>query len=561
VGVLVAAGIGLAIAILSPQPRAFLWSSTACFVLVPLVVLVNGLPPPFFVSPTFVGGDLLAHYLAGAGLTLLVVGIVRDRRSAEAAVPVMAPPPPEEAALIGGPAPALRRRPLLRRPSFGVWLATISVAGFVLRLAVSSGAIPDVLSSQIAAHLLAGAGYSLPGPFGALAPTALRAPVTPALLTVAQTSASPEFAARVIWAVAGAGTVAAVGVVGRRLFAAGPGLLAAALVALLPAFFLDNVRMTSGTVAALIVTLLLLAITNSTGIAYSTARAGLAGILVGILALARPEGLLIGAVIVVPWLTARSAAVLPAARRATFAVAAAIGLAMVLGPWVARNHGELGTYLPTTESGTITAGANAASTYGDGLIGSFDPAAARTTAADVSTKPLGEGALDRRLLSEAGTYATSHIGGLLEALPVRVARAFELWSPANERDAHAARGLSVKGWILQWTTFLPLLALSLWGYWRLRARALGDLMPLYLPPLAVSVVALVSYGEPLARRSIDPLLALVAAAGVWAFGRPQSFTLPWRWPRWGRPGRRSRRRGRHHGTRRWRLWRRRRSAV
>src|SRR6266571_2337289 len=396
VGVLVAAGIGLAIAILSPQPRAFLWSSTACFVLVPLVVLVNGLPPPFFVSPTFVGGDLLAHYLAGAGLTLLVVGIVRDRRSAEAAVPVMAPPPPEEAALIGGPAPALRRRPLLRRPSFGVWLATISVAGFVLRLAVSSGAIPDVLSSQIAAHLLAGAGYSLPGPFGALAPTALRAPVTPALLTVAQTSASPEFAARVIWAVAGAGTVAAVGVVGRRLFAAGPGLLAAAL-----------------------------------------------------LALARPEGLLIGAVIVVPWLTARSAAVLPAARRATFAVAAAIGLAMVLGPWVARNHGELGTYLPTTESGTITAGANAASTYGDGLIGSFDPAAARTTAADVSTKPLGEGALDRRLLSEAGTYATSHIGGLLEALPVRVARAFELWSPANERDAHAARGLSVKGWILQ----------------------------------------------------------------------------------------------------------------
>src|SRR6266568_4925772 len=76
--VLLGPGIGLAIAILSPQPRAFLWSSTACFVLVPLVVLVNGLPPPFFVSPTFVGGDLLAHYLAGAGLTLLVVGIVRD---------------------------------------------------------------------------------------------------------------------------------------------------------------------------------------------------------------------------------------------------------------------------------------------------------------------------------------------------------------------------------------------------------------------------------------------------------------------------------------------------
>ncbi|MDP9342125.1 MAG: hypothetical protein M3Q23_08500, partial [Actinomycetota bacterium] len=438
------------------------------------------------------------------------------------------------------PSPGWR---LWRRVSlFAAGLGALTVVGLVLRLAVSSTAAPDAVSGQIAANLVGGAGYSLPGPFGGFTPTALRMPIVPALLSLAETSASPELAARLLWAVIGAGTVTAVGVVGRRLFGVTAGLIAAAIVAVLPSFFLENVRLASGTVAALVIALLLLTITSHAGTTLSIPRAAVAGGLAGILALTRPEGLLLGPAIVVAWLLGRAAAALPPARRTSLAVAAAAGLIVVAGPWMARNHAQFGTFLPTTETGTVAAGANAPASYTGGFMGSYDPAATRAAQESVSTTPVGEGLLDRRLRSEAESYATGHLGGLVVALPVRVARAFDLWSPTNERDAHAARGLEVKGWLLEWLTFLPLLALAAWGYWRLRARFRGDLLPLYVAPLAVALVALVAYGEPLARASIDPMLALVAGAGL---------TMLPGLPRWRRPGRRRRHRGRKRWPGRW----------
>jgi hypothetical protein len=541
VGLLVAAAIGMATALLGPRPRTFLRVAIGLLVLVPVVVLVRGLPPAFFVSPDFVRHNMLAQYLAGTALVLLVVGVVRDVGPALPRPPLALPPSPKEEEVL------LERRKGLwgRVPVFAVGLGALTVLGLLLRLAVSSAAAPDPVSGQIASNLVGGAGFSLPGPFGVLTPTGLRMPITPALLALAQTSASPEFAGRLLWAVIGAATVTAVGVVGRRLFGVAAGLAAAAMVAALPSFFLENVRMTSATVAALIIALILLAATRPSGSAFTIPRVAIAGGLVGLLALTRPEGVLIGAVILGSWLAPRSASALSTARRTGLAVVAVAGILLVLGPWVLRNHSQFGTLLPTTETGTIAAGANAPSTYAGGLAGSFDPSAARAAVRSVSRTPLGEGALDRRLRAEAESYASGHVGGLLVALPVRMARAFDLWSPTNERAAHAARGLSAKGWLLEWITFLPLLGLAAWGCWRLRARFSGDLLPLYLAPLAVAVVALVAYGEPLARAAIDPVLALMAGAGLVALPRPARLR---------RPGRgRGRGQGRREGSRsRWR---------
>jgi hypothetical protein len=544
VGLLVAAAIGLVTAFLAPRPRVFLRWAVALLVVVPLTVLVRKLPPAFFVSPDFVHRNLLAHYLAGTALVLLIVGILREVGTAAPGPPVAVP------VLEVDEEPVARRRlPWPRVSAFAAGLGLLTVAGLMLRLAVSSTAASDPVSGQIAANLVGGAGYSLPGPFGALAPTALRVPITPALLALAQTSASPELAARLLWAVIGAGTVTAVGVVGRRMFGVTAGLVAAAIVAVVPSFFLENVRLESGTVAALVIALLLVALTGPTGPVFTPLRAAVAGGLAGILALTRPEGLLLGLAIVAAWLVGRAASTLSPARRATLAVVAVAGFAVVAGPWMARNHGAVGTYLPTTEVGTVAAGANAGSTYTGGLVGSYDPSAAAAAVRSASTTPVGEGLLNRRLRSEAESYAAGHAGGLLIALPIRVARAFDLWNPVNERDAHATRGLAVKGWLLEWLSFLPLLALAAWGYWRLRRRFLGDLLPLYVAPPAVALVALVAYGEPLARAAIDPVLALVAGAGL---------TMLPGLPRWGRSPRQRRHRG--HGRRRG-LIRRRHSAV
>ena len=43
-----------------------------------------GLPAADAVGPGFVEGNLVAHYLAGAGLALLVIGVLREVRGATA---------------------------------------------------------------------------------------------------------------------------------------------------------------------------------------------------------------------------------------------------------------------------------------------------------------------------------------------------------------------------------------------------------------------------------------------------------------------------------------------
>ena len=63
-----------------PAPRDLLVIAVLLLGLVPLVVLARGLPAAQAVGPGFVEGNVVAHYLAGAGLALLVVGVLRDVR-------------------------------------------------------------------------------------------------------------------------------------------------------------------------------------------------------------------------------------------------------------------------------------------------------------------------------------------------------------------------------------------------------------------------------------------------------------------------------------------------
>jgi hypothetical protein len=64
-----------------PAPRDLLVIAILLLGLVPLVVLARGLPAAAAVGPGFVEGNLVAHYLAGAGLALLVVGVLREVRA------------------------------------------------------------------------------------------------------------------------------------------------------------------------------------------------------------------------------------------------------------------------------------------------------------------------------------------------------------------------------------------------------------------------------------------------------------------------------------------------
>jgi hypothetical protein len=76
------AGLALVVydAVRSPSPRELLVGSVVLLAAVPLAVLVRGLPTRATLGPDVAAGNLVAHVLAGLGLALLVLGVLRDVR-------------------------------------------------------------------------------------------------------------------------------------------------------------------------------------------------------------------------------------------------------------------------------------------------------------------------------------------------------------------------------------------------------------------------------------------------------------------------------------------------
>jgi hypothetical protein len=81
VGLVVGAAFVVYDLVSRPAPRDLLVLALLLGGLVPLVVLARGLPDAAAVGPGLVQGNLVAHYLAGAGLALLVVGVLRQVRA------------------------------------------------------------------------------------------------------------------------------------------------------------------------------------------------------------------------------------------------------------------------------------------------------------------------------------------------------------------------------------------------------------------------------------------------------------------------------------------------
>jgi ABC-type glycerol-3-phosphate transport system permease component len=67
-----------------PRPRELLVGSLILFALTPLAVLARGLPDRATIGPDIATGNLVAHYLAGTALALLVLGVLRDVRAEQA---------------------------------------------------------------------------------------------------------------------------------------------------------------------------------------------------------------------------------------------------------------------------------------------------------------------------------------------------------------------------------------------------------------------------------------------------------------------------------------------
>ena len=95
VGLLVGLALAVYDAVRSPSPRELLGGSVVLLAAVPLAVLVRGLPTRATLGPDMAAGNPAAHVLAGAGLALLVLGVLRDVQPAERALVLRRPDPPD----------------------------------------------------------------------------------------------------------------------------------------------------------------------------------------------------------------------------------------------------------------------------------------------------------------------------------------------------------------------------------------------------------------------------------------------------------------------------------
>lgn len=539
-GVILGVALAAAVTAAKMSGRTMLLISIGVLAIVPVEVLVHGLPGPFTLSPDFVRRNLLANQLGFTGAVLLVAGIFRAH-AAGGDGPLDGSGARLHRIVEDAAGPRPRRAVVERARAHGFALGLIAVAavGLAVRFVSAAGSSPDLATSRIVSSLLQGNGYAIPGPFGGLAPTALRMPVVPALLLLSRVSSAPLFAARVLWALIGSATIICTGWAGGRLVGRRAGWISAIVVAVLPVFWVDSGRIGAPPVAAFWVSVLLLLLATwfERGLTYGVAV--LFGLVAALLALTVPEGVVVAAALAGAGAAGiRHRGTGPAALPG---IAGLVAFLVVFGPWIGRSEVTFRTLLPSTETGRIEAGANAGAAYTGRFTGSFDQGAADAATRTASVLPPGESGLDRKLRGTALRYAASHPAGLAVALATRILRTFELWSPTNERAVRIARGAPVRGWLLRWASFLPLLALALWGLRRSWSERVGPLLPLFAAPAAVALVALVTYGEPTMRSVVDPALAIAAAIPLADRMGKRSF---------GRRGDGSRRPARSHRSRR-----------
>jgi 4-amino-4-deoxy-L-arabinose transferase-like glycosyltransferase len=291
----------------------------------------------------------------------------------------------------------------------------------------------------------------------------------------------------------GAGTIATLGVLGRRLAGRRAGLMAAGLAAVYPVLVAADGALMSESLFGLLVALSLLA-------AYrlldepSAGRAVVLGVLAGLAALTRAEALLLLPLVLVPGLRR------PGGPRA--ALVAIVALAVVLTPWAIRNWVTFDRpVLIATNSGSAIGGANCHQTYYGHQLGGWRPQC-------LHDHPGNEAEHMGGLRADGVRYARDHAGRLPLVLAVRLARVWNLYDPLQvpEGRSTGAEKLGVVAYFL-------LLGLAVVGVLSLRRRR----VPLWImlaPFVVVCVTVLVTYGNQRFREAADVSLVVLAAVGL-----------------------------------------------
>jgi hypothetical protein len=424
----------------------------------------------------------------------------------------------------------------IRNRSFLVALLAIALAALVVRVVfvvVVDPKLPDP-GDAIAYHLLAnnladGHGYIRPFDFRILhvaRPTAEYPPLFPALLAVPSfLGATSVDAQRLFLCFVGTGTVVLVGFLGRRVGGALVGVIAAAIAAVYPMLFLSEAVLMAESVYVLLVTAALL-------LAYRAAEApnplhfAALGLVIGLAALTRAEGLFFAVVLVIP--LAISLRSLATKRRVVLA-AVAIGISvLVVVPWTIRNAVRLHAFVPISNNiGTAVDGANCDLTYSGSQIGlwretfsQFGDSARRRPQAqacfegfDIRRRDFEEANVSSSHRGDGITYAREHLSRAPLVVAVRELRTWGLYAPRQQIDFESLEGRPKRwqavGTVMYWV-LLPLAVVGAVLLLRRRARV----WPLLSTAVVVVLTTALTYGQQRFRIADEPSLIVLAAVSV-----------------------------------------------
>ena len=303
---------------------------------------------------------------------------------------------------------------------------------------------------------------------------------------------SPD-AQRLAGALFGAGTIATVGVLARRLAGDRAGLIAAALAAVYPTLVAADGALMSETLYGLLVALMSLAAYRLAAAPGAVAAMAL-GAVAALAALTRGEALLLLPLVLVPVLGR------PEGRRA--ALVAILTFAVVLMPWTIRNWAVFDRpVLVSTNPGTAVAGANCDATYRGDKLGGWSPPCIRS-------HPGNEAEHHAEALGDGIRYAGDHLDRLPVVLAARLGRVWSVYDPFQVPEGRSPRAQKLGVVML-----FILIPLAVFGALVLRRRHIGVWI-LLAPCVLVSLTALLSYGNPRFRQPAELALVVLAAVAL-----------------------------------------------
>jgi 4-amino-4-deoxy-L-arabinose transferase-like glycosyltransferase len=416
---------------------------------------------------------------------------------------------------------------------FFIVLGAIAFAALVLRVAFvvvvdpTVPALGDASAYRLLAEQLAhGQGYIRP--FDNLLlhvhrPTAEYPPLFPLLLSLpVRAGLHSVEQLRIFVAFIGAGTVALVGLLGRRVASSGVGLIAAALAAVYPMLFLGEATLMAESLYVALVTIVLLAayraFDDPTPACFVTL-----GFAIGFATLARAEGFLLGVVVVVPlalWLRDLSP------RDRAVRAAAALGIAVaVLLPWTIRNVVRFHTFIPVSNNvSTLVDGANCDATYHGPQTGLWretfsqpgvgaaplPQAQACFEGFDIKNPHFDESQAARDHTRAGLAYARGHVSTLPKVAAVRALRTWGAYAPRQQIDFESLEGRP-RAWQLRGTVmYWILVPFAIAGAVLLRRRR-RFLWPLAATVVTVTIVSAATYGQQRFRIAAEPAILVLGA--------------------------------------------------